>query len=81
MDVYSFAITVYELITLALIEPEDHTLYVVNTKNGMRPDLNVESVLNFETFVPIMDILEICWNAAPENRPSFEELHHAFDMG
>jgi hypothetical protein len=75
--VYSFAITLYEMLTLKrLYHPiEKAAEFVENLRNGLRPNLEDSNLQQFEAQYPICNLINNCWQALPEARPSFLDIN------
>lgn len=70
VDIYSFAMVMFETITHAVpwdgISPP---LVVSNVVNGKRPEIpNVSAPAWY------VGLMKDCWNSAASNRPSFEQI-------
>ncbi|RIA96997.1 kinase-like domain-containing protein [Glomus cerebriforme] len=69
-DVYSFGIIINEIISIIPPfndEPHDHYL-ALDICRGKRPKIRVE------TPEFLKDLIQKCWDAIPENRPTSEEV-------
>ena len=77
-DVYSYAMVLYELVTLKLPfhdAPTDQ-MAMVGAVTGKRPSLP-ESDSECAPF--LRRLITTCWDADPKARPSFEEINVALD--
>ena len=77
-DVYSYAMVLYELVTLKLPfhdAPTDQ-MAMVDAVTGKRPSLP-ESDSECAPFLRCL--ITACWDADPKTRPSFEEINVALD--
>ncbi|KAI9352943.1 kinase-like domain-containing protein, partial [Obelidium mucronatum] len=72
-DVYSFAMTVYEV--LSGVQPFDDALFVDSIKlwvqRGERPDSQPDQIPEDSWE---WSLIQACWNQDPTKRPSFEEI-------
>lgn len=76
IDVYSFAIILYEVITKQAPYPKDFTYQIPEyVKSNKRPKFPANVPLRFKT------LIEKCWDHSQENRPEFKEIYQllAFD--
>mmetsp|Transcript_17349 Transcript_17349/g.51843 ORF Transcript_17349/g.51843 Transcript_17349/m.51843 type:complete len:2071 (-) Transcript_17349:48-6260(-) len=77
VDVYSFSIILWELVTRESPYPEMQFFHQVETAvlAGIRPPLP-------ETVRPegFADLIKDCWNADPDARPSFDEILNTLNM-
>ncbi|XP_018415614.1 PREDICTED: proto-oncogene serine/threonine-protein kinase mos [Nanorana parkeri] len=73
-DIYSFAVTLWQMVTRELPYTGDRQciLYAV-VAYDLRPEIG-PVFLSTEEGMAARDIIESCWCARPENRPSAEEL-------
>ena len=76
VDVYSFGIIIWEMITRVPPYKDMEISKVVNyvcNENG-RPDYNL--IRNYKDNVPIsiFELMDDCWNKNPDKRPDFEEI-------
>ncbi|KAM7400545.1 hypothetical protein PAMA_004972 [Pampus argenteus] len=76
-DVYSFAIVVWVILTGEEPYPnarsEDQISQCV--RSGERP---AENLIPDDTPVEIIDLMKSCWDANPQNRPTFKEGYNLF---
>lgn len=69
VDIYSFSLIAYEIITGQEITVEGNFLFYMNdVAKGKRPDL---SIIPNET---IKNFLQKCWSNDPNERPSFDQI-------
>lgn len=70
VDVYSYSLIAYQLITSKPIVPNDEQIwrFVYQIPNGKRPDI---SMINNQFQI---DFLEKCWSNNPNERPSFSKI-------
>lgn len=70
IDVYSFGIIMYEIVTNCLAFPDAKNAYEIKKKviKGKRPE--------FTTPVKkgLKELIEQCWHQEPQQRPSFEQI-------
>eukprot|EP00727_Mastigamoeba_balamuthi_P004934 m51a1_g14439 hypothetical protein, erroneous fusion (1084) ;mRNA; f:555747-560437 len=69
-DVYSFGITMWQIVTRRLPFGELHSIFDLHSKieNGFRPEpLSEES--------PLKEVVESCWDANPSQRPTAAEVY------
>ncbi|XP_063779820.1 proto-oncogene serine/threonine-protein kinase mos [Pseudophryne corroboree] len=73
-DIYSFAVTLWQMVTRELPYTGDRqcVLYAV-VAYDLRPEIG-EEFLSTEAGRAATDIVQSCWAARPEERPSAEEL-------
>ena len=71
VDVYSFAITMLEIITQqpAYTIPTDNYNFIQRVVNGFRP-LTIDNIKN----TIIKEFIQNCWAAEPTQRPSFKDI-------
>ncbi|CAL5384477.1 unnamed protein product [Camellia sinensis] len=68
-DIFSFAIVLWELVTAKVPYDTMTPLQAaLGVRQGMRPDLPDN------THPKILDLMKRCWEAIPDNRPSFSEI-------
>ncbi|OQR86071.1 hypothetical protein ACHHYP_11037 [Achlya hypogyna] len=78
VDVYSFGILVIEMISQGVVYPEfaapnkSHQL-VMAVMRGHRPAIPASCPAG------LRNLIVRCWDAVPENRPSFREILALFD--
>ncbi|CAI9600140.1 unnamed protein product, partial [Staurois parvus] len=79
-DIYSFAVTLWQMVTRELPYTGDRqcVLYAV-VAYDLRPKIG-PSFLVTEEGRAARDIVQNCWAARPENRPSAEELLHSISL-
>ncbi|XP_038696806.1 serine/threonine-protein kinase STY46-like isoform X2 [Tripterygium wilfordii] len=68
-DVFSFAIVLWELVTAKI--PYDNMTPLqaaLGVRQGLRPDLPEN------THPKLLELMQRCWEAVPNNRPSFSEI-------
>ncbi|XP_070575924.1 receptor-interacting serine/threonine-protein kinase 1-like [Ptychodera flava] len=72
-DVYSFAITVWEIITnkVPYEEAENSTLVSISVQRDQRPD---ESLIPKDCPDFLVTMMKDCWHGDPEKRPTFSDL-------
>lgn len=72
MDVYSFAMTIYEIITLNHPFEEIENLNVIH----ILKKVNKGEMPEFPSSTPkaFQDLIERCWAKNPEERPTFDEI-------
>ena len=76
-DIYSFAMVLYEIVTLQLPFKDDPELMaMMKVLQGQRPTLP-ESDPECEPF--LRHLITACWDEDPNNRPTFQEIKHALD--
>lgn len=77
VDVYSFAMLMYELMTNLIpwagLEPS--TVIKQVCADNLRPKLPPE------TPEPIRKLIHLCWSKSPEKRPTFANIYHIFKTG
>jgi len=72
VDVYSFAMVMFELFALLLPFADlDASEVHLASSQGLRPDLDE---LDPETPSDLVDLMVKCWASAPADRPSFEHI-------
>jgi len=68
-DVYSFGITLYEIVTHLDPHPTLTNQEVVNNiQNGLRPSIPSDCPKTLEV------MMRMCWEANPNNRPTFTQI-------
>lgn len=74
VDVYSFAMILYEFFTSKppVIKGNSKFMIYTNASKGMRPDLKKVSD------GPIKELIQKCWSPNPDDRPTFDEIIHCF---
>lgn len=74
MDVYSFAMIAYEIVTLRHPFEEIENLNIIRilqkVRNGQYPEFNDSTPKAFRK------LIERCWAKNPEERPTFDEITH-----
>ena len=78
-DVWSFAVTLWEVLTFAKIQPYEHLTdekVIENCGHYYRQD-SAEIYLPIPAHAPkeIYDLMRECWNRDEASRPSFREIH------
>ena len=84
MDIYSFGMTGYEIITRKVVfstvnVKSDVMLHLITTQ-GEKPDekvmdeIEIEEVADPEIFVNLKEIVKQCWKTEPDNRPTILEV-------
>jgi hypothetical protein len=76
IDVFAFAITIYEMITESFVlkNPRDSEKYYAEIIRGWRPDLKNQKVLEFESCYPISNLISQCWDKNSSIRPRMSEV-------
>ncbi|XP_040998674.1 serine/threonine-protein kinase STY46-like isoform X4 [Juglans microcarpa x Juglans regia] len=68
-DVFSFAIVLWELVTAKVPYDSMTPLQAaLGVRQGLRPDLPKNAHPN------LLELMQRCWEAVPDNRPSFSEI-------
>lgn len=74
-DVFSFAMVAYEVVTRHVpFERLDPTSVAKLTREGKRPDLSDGSIVPKEVPVGLLELIVLCWDQKPQNRPSFSQI-------
>jgi serine/threonine protein kinase len=82
-DVYSFGIIMYEMFfeKAPYADDEFETMIGLSSQviNGLRPlvPFGVYDVVTIEER-SYLDLMHDCWNAKPEDRPSFDRIYSVF---
>ena len=83
VDVYSFAIVLYEVMFeagflrhLKILELQEHILSGKRVEIDSKElnELKTDSELRSRQVVDLLEIITICWSQNPKNRPEFSEL-------
>ena len=73
VDVYSFGMLLYELLTNSLPWTErDATVVMMHVIEGERPKLPGDAPK------PLARLIEMCWDKNPKRRPKFKEIYEMF---
>ena len=82
VDVYSFGIIIWEMITRVPPYKDMEISKVINQvcNEDRKPDYNL--ILKYKDNVPIilLELMENCWNKTPDSRPDFEEILETLNM-
>jgi len=74
VDIYSYGMVLYELMTLKTpFHGEDHRSITAKLKEGERPPIRKE-LLADPSYSPLLEIFEQCTNFEPNKRPTAAEL-------
>ena len=76
-DVYSYAMVLFEIVTLQLPSKDDNKLIAITkVLDGKRPTLP-ESDSECEPF--LRHLIMACWDTEPKKRPDFKEIKNVLD--
>ena len=75
VDVYSYAITMYEVLTESQAwKDESKDLIVPNVIMGVRPVIPEAKLKEYESYPSMLDVILIGWDGNPDRRPLFHEI-------
>lgn len=82
MDVYSFAVVLYEMLSLSMPWPRSMTHEMVESQvlEGKRPDESKLSHLNGPIFQSLTEVMNQCWKNNPKDRAKLSAVLDTLDL-
>ena len=82
VDVYSFGIIIWEMITRVPPYKDMEISKVINQvcNEDKKPDYNLILKYKDNVSIILLELMENCWNKTPDSRPDFEEILETLNM-